>query len=297
MSLVTIFSAPKAFTNPHIAMIQRNAIQSWTHLPDVEVILIGEEEGLAQAAAELGVRHLSDVARNESGTPLVSSIFDLAWQNSASPLLCYVNADIVLLPDLIDAARLLSKLENFLLVGQRWDADITAPLDFSGDWAARTATFVKEKGALHLPAGSDYFLFPRACFTDMPPFAIGRAGWDNWMIYKARKEHWPTIDGTESVIIIHQNHDYSHLPDNQPHYRLPESLENKQLAGGKEITRFKLIDADRRLVNGRLEPQRFTLATLRRTIETYPLLHWNNYALTERITNMMQRIFFKLGME
>jgi hypothetical protein len=56
MSLITLFSAPKPFTNPHIAMIQRNAIKSWTLLPDVEVILLGEEEGLAEAAHELGCK-------------------------------------------------------------------------------------------------------------------------------------------------------------------------------------------------------------------------------------------------
>jgi len=297
MSLITIFSAPKPFTNPHIATIQRNAIQSWTHLTDVEVFLIGEEEGLAETAVELGIRHLPNVARNESGTPLVSSIFDLARQNSESPLLCYVNADIILLPDLIDAARLLSKLENFLLVGQRWDVDVTDAIDFSGEWTSRVAALAKEKGSLHIPAGSDYFLFPKNCYADMPPFAIGRAGWDNWMIYKSRKEHWSTVDGTESVMIVHQNHDYSHLPNNQPHYKLPESLENKQMAGGKVVTRFQLVDADRRLVNGCLEPQSLTLATLRRTVETYPLLYWNNPVLTERITNLLQRIFFKLGIE
>jgi len=72
MSLITLFSAPKPFTNSHIAMIQRNAIKSWTLLPDVEVILLGEEAGLAEAAKELGVKHISNVARNESGTPLDS---------------------------------------------------------------------------------------------------------------------------------------------------------------------------------------------------------------------------------
>src|SRR5215211_3527402 len=82
MPLITLFSAPKAFTDPHIAMIQRNAIKSWTLLPDVDVILLGEETGLADAAKELGVRHLPNVARNESGIPLISSMFQLARENS-----------------------------------------------------------------------------------------------------------------------------------------------------------------------------------------------------------------------
>ena len=106
MPFITFFSAPKPFTNPHIAMIQRNAIRSWTLLPDVEVILLGEEEGLAKAAHELGVRHISQVKRNANGTPLISSMFELARKNSSSDLLCIINADMILMPDFVEAARL-----------------------------------------------------------------------------------------------------------------------------------------------------------------------------------------------
>ena len=66
MPLITFFSAPKPFTDPHIATIQRNAIKSWTLLPDVEVILLGEETGLAEAARELGVKHIPNVERNQT---------------------------------------------------------------------------------------------------------------------------------------------------------------------------------------------------------------------------------------
>ena len=90
MTFLTIFSAPKPFTDPHINMIQRNALQSWQHLSDdVEVILIGDEEGLADVANEYKMRHLPNVARNEWGTPLVSSIFGLAREASQSPLMSY----------------------------------------------------------------------------------------------------------------------------------------------------------------------------------------------------------------
>ncbi len=46
MAFLTIFTAPKPFTDPHIKIIQRNAIQSWMHLQDVTVMLIGDEPGL-----------------------------------------------------------------------------------------------------------------------------------------------------------------------------------------------------------------------------------------------------------
>jgi len=73
MAFITLFSAPKSFTNPHIAMIQRNAIRSWTLLPDVEVILLGEEVGLAEAAKELGVKqgHIDGLVIGEHGSIMV----------------------------------------------------------------------------------------------------------------------------------------------------------------------------------------------------------------------------------
>ena len=52
-SHLTIFSAPKKFTDPHINIIQRNAIQSWQSLgPEVDVILVGEEDRMAEVADE-----------------------------------------------------------------------------------------------------------------------------------------------------------------------------------------------------------------------------------------------------
>ena len=105
MSLITLFSAPKPFIDPHIALIQRNTLHSWTLLPDVEIILLGNEEGLAKAAKEFSVKHIHDVKRNDNGTPLISSMFELARQNSQSDLLCIINADMILMPDLVEAAK------------------------------------------------------------------------------------------------------------------------------------------------------------------------------------------------
>ena len=86
------------------------------------MIVIGDEPGIAEATQKLGVRHLSNVACNEMGTPLVSSIFELARENSDSPVLVYVNADILFMPDMIEAAQQVDQqAEKYLIVGQRWD--------------------------------------------------------------------------------------------------------------------------------------------------------------------------------
>jgi hypothetical protein len=291
MALITVFSAPKPFTDPHIAVIQRNAISSWTKLPDVEVILFGDEPGLAEAALELGVKHIRDIPRSPSGAPLMDAMFRLARDASQTPLYVIVNADIILFDDLVEAAKKVSaQKEKFVLLGQRWDLEIAAPLDFSAGWQNRLRNTVYEKGSLHRPAGSDYFIFPLSTFQTIPPFAIGRAGWDNWMIYHARKSGFPAIDGTQDIMIIHQSHDYSHLPGGKPHYKHPETDENIHLAGGRPMTRFTVLDTDKRLENGKILPQKMDSARLWRRIEAWPLLALGSTKLSNALWRL-RRMF------
>jgi hypothetical protein len=270
MPLITLFSAPKPFTDPHIAMIQRNAIQSWTLLPDVEVILLGEEAGLAEAVKELGVKHLPNVTRNEAGTPLISSMFQLARENSNSELLCIINADMILMPDFVEAARRSRMLrDKYVLLSQRWDYEIVSPINFADGWESQLREFVRKQDQLHRPAGSDFFLFPKSCYADIPNFIIGRAGWDNWMIYKARAEKWAVIDCTPSVMIVHQNHDYSHLPGGKPHYEHPDTNENIRLAGGQANIRYTILDSTHQLVDGKLTRPKLTSLRFTRTLELF----------------------------
>jgi len=278
---LTIFTAPKPFTNPHIATIQRNAICSWDALIGAQVLLIGDEPGLAELAAELGLLHLPQVRRNAQGTPLVSSIFELARQEADAPLLAYVNADMLLLPDFVEAARQVeAQTEQFLIVGQRWDLDVKQPLGFEPGWEERLRQDVRARGRLHPPAGSDYFIFPPTCFQQVPDFAIGRAGWDNWMFFHARQQRWPVVDATQAITAIHQDHDYSHLPGGQPHYRLPETDENTRLAGGRRAI-FSMKDADYRLSGERLERIPLRGRKFWREVETFPLVRLRSHFLGE----------------
>ena len=252
-------------------MIQRNAIKSWTLLPDVEVILQGNEAGLAEVAKEFGVKHIPNVARNEADVPLISSMFQLARENSRDDLLCIINADMILMPDFVEAARRSRMLrDKFVLLSQRWDYDIESPLSFAKGWEAGLREDVRKQNRLHRPAGSDFFLFPKNCYQDVPDFTIGRAGWDNWMIYKARKEGWAVIDCTPSVMIVHQNHDYSHLPDGKPHYEHPETNENIRLAGGQANIRYTILDSTHQLAEGgKLSRPKMTSLRFMRKVELF----------------------------
>ncbi|MBC8506413.1 MAG: glycosyltransferase family 2 protein [Anaerolineales bacterium] len=268
MTFLTIFTAPKPFLDTHIDTIQRNAIQSWQHLgDDVEVLLIGEEDGLAEVAQEYSLKHLPDVARNEWGTPLVSSIFSLAREASKAPVLAYVNADMLLMPEFVNVARItVEQSKEFLIVGRRWDLDLNEQLSFDDNWVSELRNSVQTNGILHAPAGSDYFIFPRTIFADIPDFAIGRAGWDNWMIYQGLQKKWSVVDATESLVVIHQNHDYAHLPGGQMHYDLEETQINAELGGGMQ-NMYMVLDASHEFIGESIRPVGFHPARFVRKLE------------------------------
>lgn len=230
--MLTIFTTPKAFRG-HTGIIQHNAIESWRRLSrKCEVILFGEDEGTSEAAARHGARHIPQVECNEHGTPLISAMFTAAQEIAANPLVCYVNADIMLLSDFLPALRGITQPE-FLVIGQRWDIDIEEEIDFDNPYhEQQLRQRLKEKGKLHPPSGIDYFAFPRGQYKKIPPFAVGRPGWDNWMIYHTRTLTIPVIDATRAVTALHQNHDYGHHPSGRSGvFQGEEAQQNRSLIG------------------------------------------------------------------
>ena len=241
--MLTIFTIPKPFRG-HFGVIQTNAIRSWVSLqPACEVILFGNDEGTAELASELGIRHVADVECSEYGTPLVSSIFSIAQDIASHRLMCYVNADIILVSDFLPAVQRVYKYP-FLIVGQRWDVELKEPVNFKKPkWEPRLRTQVAKYGKLHPRTGIDYFVFPRGLYDYIPPFAIGRGGWDNWLIYRARSLKVPVIDATKAITAIHQNHDYSHVPGGEATvWGGADRKRNRELTGRGERA-FNLVHA------------------------------------------------------
>jgi len=285
--MLTIFSAPKAFVDEHISRIQRNALRSWLALGDrVEVILLGDEPGLKDTADAFGVRWIPVRLRSSSGAPLISELFVLAHQAAAHSTLCYLNADIILLDDFLPAIQLVTqKFPDFLIVGNRYDLEIRDELQIQGEWREHLRDLIQESGKLHPPMGSDYFVYDKDQFKDIPAFVLGRAGWDNWMMYKARHAGLPLIDASKAITAIHQQHDYAHLPGGQPHYRHPESMRNIELAGGYE-TMFRLRDANWVLEGHRLRKKNVTEWDFPRKIEA-DLIAVFGTGFLARVTRML----------
>lgn len=249
--MLTIFAIPKPFCG-HDGVIQTNAIRSWTLLkPKYEIILFGNDKGTAEIAAEFESQHVPEVECNEYGTPLVSSLFSTAQNLASHDSICYVNADIILMSDFVQAVRQVEKRPS-LVVGRRWDLDLNEYLDFNNtNWETQLRARLAREGKLHGRWGIDYFLFRRGVYRDIPPFAIGRYAWDNWLIYKIRSLGLPVIDATRMVTIVHQNHDYAHITSIQDKCvgavrKGIEGTRNRALLGG-DYRAFSLLDATHQL--------------------------------------------------
>jgi len=246
--MLTIFSCPKPFRG-HVSITQKNAIRSWLLLdPRPDVILLGNDEGVAETARELGARHIPDVECNEFGTPLLSSIFAKAEEASSSRLMCYVNADIIFMQDFVEGIkRVVAERPKALMVGRRWNVDIKELMEFGPEWQKSLASLVAREGKLYPYFAIDYFVFPRGGLGKLPPFAIGRPAWDNWVIYRACTSGMAVVDMTKSVMVVHENHDYSHHPQGWKGAMHGEESKRNIGYAGEVAHVYSLLDAPYRL--------------------------------------------------
>lgn len=252
--MLTVFAVPKAFDG-EFGRIQRNALGSWRALGDeLEIVLIGDEAGVAEEAAAIGAVHVPLVRCDEWGAPLVNEVFRIGSEVAKGELQAYVNADILLMRDFLGVLEALKGFRRpVLVIGQRWDLDFQEAIDFSDPtWENRIALEVSARGTLHHPSGMDYFLFRRGAWKEIPPFALGRTMWDNWLVYSARSRGLAVVDATPSLLAVHQDHSYGPRPEAYDWvWAGPQAQKNLELAKGFDHY-FTNEDATHRLVGGKV---------------------------------------------
>ncbi len=216
---LTIFATPKAFTGT-AAVNQRNAVWSWAQLgPEVEVILIGDEEGVEDASKALGTRHVGPVERSPEGVPLLNDVWRIGQREARADWCLFVNADIILGPDVLETiVRMKNWAKQMLLVGQRWDTEIDGLVE-----APRSGVVGRDEGARALAGAArlvplDRLLrLPRGQYPDLPPFVIGRPGYDNWLVWHTRARAIPVVDTSLAITAIHQHHTYAEYGGSKIH--------------------------------------------------------------------------------
>jgi hypothetical protein len=172
------------------------------------------------------------------------------------PLWSLINADIVLLDDFRPAVdRVARAFGHFVMVGECRDLPVAGRMRLQ-ERVVREQLRCRalEEGRLRGYAALDYFVFPRGLFDPLPPFLIGRANFDNWLVWRARSRSYPVVDATRSVVAVHQSHDYSHVAGGRDEaYSGEEAAHNLSLAGVqnnpflRSDTFYSLDDATHRL--------------------------------------------------
>ncbi len=215
-------------------MIQRNAIESWTLLsPRPNIILFGDRPGVAEVCEEFSLVHKPHVARNEFGSPLLNDVIAQAKQFSTDGPLCYINADILLTQDFMAAVSVVSsRFSKFLLGGRPWDLAVRSPLSFRDNWSQLLKDKALREGALRNACACDFFVFSNNLWPTVPPFALGRCGFDNALLRMTRLEGAALVDGTFPVGAIHQSHTYPKHLGGDNYFSNPEALRNYELGGG-----------------------------------------------------------------
>ncbi len=243
--MLTLFSIPKPFVG-ETAEIQLNAVRSWVATSsDVQIILVGDEARVAEAAHECDVEHIPTVARNEHGTPLLDDAFAQVDRVARYPLRCFVNTDIILLDDFLPAvARAVNWKNQFLMIGQTVELDRLTSAQRADMGRLRSSALATgvERGA----AALDYFVYPAGLFGELPPFLVGRACFDNWLVWRGRQAG-AVIDASRAVLAIHQEHGYAHLAGGKDEaYYGEEAAHNLELAGGRSHV-YTIYDASHRM--------------------------------------------------
>src|SRR5258708_19880897 len=172
--MLTFCTTAKPFEG-HSGIIQRNALKSWTLLnPGVEVILFGDDPGAAEVSSEFGLHHEPHVDRNSFGTKRLDYMLRRSEEVARHDIICYINCDIILPSSFSAVLRQVSAHHHeFLMVGRRWDADITQLVEFSSPtWESGVLEFARSRGVRRSGDAIDYFVFKPGLYPPIPPLVV-----------------------------------------------------------------------------------------------------------------------------
>ena len=250
--MITILSSPKPFRG-NDKINQYNAISSWKKINNAEIILYGDEEGIDEAGDELHVKIFKDVKKSSYGIPLFNSIILHADKTGRYDIQMYINCDIILNDTIFLALNSIS-FNRFLLIGERMDLSEGYGIDtFHSDYRQEILKLIYDNRiSFHGPHGIDYFIFRKGIWDSLPDIIVGRGGYDSALIAHCLRNKIPIIDGTGTIIALHQYHNYNHVKgDFKTVFYGEDAIINNKAQGGKYAGNW-ISDSDYYIDNNKL---------------------------------------------
>ena len=206
--MISFFATQKPFNqSASIRTIQENAILSWLHLPiEKEIILLGDDGGVAEFAQRYGLKHVKDLKKSTGGFFRIDDLFAVGEAQCSYHLKCFINSDIILTGEFADLIRYCDKnLGKFLCVGSQFDIDLDRRIDFIGDWKSELMNLPSKWRGI---AAKDYFFYSDSIRPTGKPFAVGIPGWDCWVLQRALETDDIEVIDCSVIPTFHQNHQY-----------------------------------------------------------------------------------------
>ncbi|MBL4838085.1 MAG: hypothetical protein JKY34_10955 [Kordiimonadaceae bacterium] len=206
---IQFFTTCKPFEG-EAGLHQRNGLLTWKAL-GLDVLLLGDDAGTNAVAADLRFRHVPTIPLTDKNIPTISGLFETAENESTSPSLAYVNSDILMKPELAPVFQAVADLQKtgpFLVTARRRNIPVGEVLELHS-CENRINTLDQQYGSWDQPNAIDMFLFSRGLFDHIPDFAIGRASWDNWLLWKAQDRGAKIIDVSLDAALLHPIHGYA----------------------------------------------------------------------------------------
>lgn len=176
------------------------------------------------------VRTAKDIQFNNNAV-LIKDLILRSLESVQRDPVVFINGDIIITPGFHD--KLFSLWDKYgpevFMTGTRYGVDIDSEIESDEAF----------KKALELPRepynetdSSDIFIASRMTFRkmaeDMSDMIMGRYGWDNWIHYWAEAHPIKKINCTHSLVILHANHDYTHIENQEGAHgrKAPSSVHN-----------------------------------------------------------------------
>jgi len=212
---VIIFSSPKPFL-PSTSPVQLSAIRSWRiACPRVPIFLFGDAHHLRLICEKEALRYGGPLGVTQQGGEILADMFIQMTTEYPEETLLYLNSDILLEPHFMKTMGETDRISApWLASCRRWCLPPWQGEAREGEGLQAFFEGIDQRGHYGPVFAMDLFLLRGINLRAMPPFRIGHAGWDNWMMYHARMRGIPVLDLSPAIRACHCDHDYSYAKGN-----------------------------------------------------------------------------------
>ena len=206
LTLFTTVSKTEA-TKP----IFMHTLQNWAKFKPVFTPVLFTNDVSVESktvAIEAGWTVLNVSKSAPNGLPILKYMFKDAMATFNSKYYGFANADILFTHNLVTTLTVLdysnlSKNRTFMS-GQR--TNVVGVSDTEAASFHNISTASQARGTLFQTSAEDYFITGKGYnWNEGPDVVIGSLGYDNWLVFEARAEHNSAIDGTQTVLAVHQS--------------------------------------------------------------------------------------------